>query len=62
MFADLNAVVAACAVDQVFVVDVDRNMVNVQPAAALACSATVDIAAVVFASARIEPCKEDQPA
>ena len=48
MFADLNAVVAACAVNQVFIVDVDRHMVNVQPSAALARSATVHIAAVVL--------------
>ena len=60
MFADLNAVVAACAVDQVLIVDVDRNVVNVQPAAALACATTVHITTIVLASARIEPCKEDQ--
>ena len=50
MFADLNAVVATSAVDQVLVIDVDRNVVDVQPATAFACSATVDIAAVVFSS------------
>ena len=50
MFANLNAVVAACAVDQVLIVDVDCNVMDVQPAATFACSATVDIAAVVFSS------------
>ena len=60
MFADLNAVVAAGAIDQVFVIDVDRNVMDVQPSAALACTATVDVAAVVLASARIEPSEEDQ--
>ena len=60
MFADLNAVVATCAVDQVRFIDIDRHMMNVQPSAALAGSATVDVAAIVFSSARIEPRKEDQ--
>ena len=62
MFADLNAVVTTCAVDQVLVVDVDCNVVDVEPAATLARSATVYIAAIVLSSRRIEPCKEDQVA
>ena len=48
MFADLNAIVASRAVDQVLIIDVDRNMMDVQPSTALACSATVHIAAVVL--------------
>ena len=60
MFADLNAVISACTVDQVFVVDIDRNVVDVEPAATLACSATVHITAVVLAPARIETSEEDQ--
>ena len=60
MFADLNAVVTAGAVDQILVVDIDRNVVDVQPSAALSRSATIEITAVVFASARIEPSEEDQ--
>ena len=60
MFADLNAVISARAVDQVLVVDVDRNVMDMQPTAALARSATVHIAAVVLAPARIETSEEDQ--
>ena len=60
MLSDLNAVVASGAVDQVCFIDVDRNMMNMQPSAAFAGSAAVDVAAIVFSSARIEPRKEDQ--
>lgn len=58
MLSYLHGVVAARAVYEKLVVDIDGDMVNVQPTAAFAVAASAPVAAIVRATVGVVACKE----
>ena len=62
MFAYLNGVIAAGAVNQKLAVDVYGNMVYLHPALAFARSAAFGVSAITFAAGSILAGKKDEVA
>lgn len=62
MFSYLHAVVAACAVDQIYAVDIDGDMVDLHPAFALAAAAAPAVGAVAFTAVCVLTGKKDKVA
>lgn len=62
MLSYLNAVVAACAVDEKLTVDIDGNMVDLHPAFTPAAAAASVVGAVAHASACVLAGKENDVA
>lgn len=62
MLSYLYAVVAACAVNEKFIVNIDGDVVDLQPAFATPCAAAPDIRAITLAAGSVLPCKEDEVA
>ena len=60
--SNLYAVIAAGAVDQILVVDVNGYMMDVHPSTALPITAAATVSAIVFSARGVETGKEDQVA
>ena len=60
MLSDLNAVVAACTVNEKLVVDIDGNVVYLHPAFAFARAATPVVGAIALAAGSVLAGKEDK--
>lgn len=62
MFSYLDAIAAACAVNEKFIVNIDGDVVDLQPAFATPCAAAPDIRAITLAAACILTGEKDKVA
>lgn len=62
MLANLYAVIAACAVNEKFIVNIDGDVVDLQPAFATPCTATPGVRAITFAAGSVLAGEKDEVA
>lgn len=62
MFSYLHAVVTACAVNEKFIVNIDGDVVDLQPAFAPAAAATPTVGAIALTAACILTGEKDKVA
>ena len=62
MLANLYAVIAACAVNEKFIVNIDGDVVDLQPAFATPCTAAPGIRTIALAAGSVLTGKEDKVA
>lgn len=62
MIANLYAVIAACAVNEKFIVNIDGDVVYLQPAFTFARSATPGVRAITFAAGSVLAGEKDEVA
>ena len=62
MFSYLDAIAAACAVDEELAVDVDGDVVNLHPSLTTSVAASPVVCAVALAAPCVLACKEDDVA
>ena len=62
MLANLYAVIAACAVNEKFIVNIDGDVVAMQPAFSTPCTAAPGVRAITFAAGSVLTGKKDEVA